>query len=53
MGDSGMEQLRKAVLQLRRNRRDLRIERGLATTMTVFDDDYVPLGDDAVFAGVY
>ncbi|MCS4089721.1 ATP-binding protein [Rhizobium sp. BK176] len=47
-----MERLRKAALKLRRNRRDLRIERGLATTMTALDDDYVPLGDDAVFAGV-
>ncbi|MBY3151075.1 hypothetical protein HFO56_01450 [Rhizobium laguerreae] len=47
-----MERLRKAALQLRRNRRDICKERGLAAVTSIFDDDYVPLGDDAVFAGV-
>lgn len=51
-GDFEMERLRKAALQLRRNRRDLRQERGLTTSSSYFNDDYVPLGEDAVFAGV-
>lgn len=47
-----MERLRKASIRLRRNRRDLRKERGLTDASSYFDDDYVALGDDRVFEGV-
>jgi signal transduction histidine kinase len=47
-----MERIKKAALKLRRNRREIRQQRGLTSNMTYFDEDYVALGDAAVFEGV-
>lgn len=47
-----MERLRKAALQLRRNRREIRKQRGLSTVYTQFDEDYMPLGDAEAFEGL-
>ena len=47
-----MERLGKAAIKLRRNRREIRKERGLSSVHTYFDEDYVALGDAAVFDGV-
>lgn len=47
-----MERIRKAALKLKRNRREIRQQRGLSSVHTYFDEDYVALGDAAVFDGV-
>jgi nitrogen-specific signal transduction histidine kinase len=46
------KRLRTASLQMRRNRRELRRARGEDANISIFDDDFVPLGNDAAFAGL-
>lgn len=46
-----MERIRKAALQLRRNRRQLRMAKGISQ-FEAMDENYIALDDEAIFDGV-